>query len=151
MAQPGPAPSCHCRGWRGRGGGGGGRDRRRREVDGGQGLGRSELDRQEVPGSGRALGSKSREGWRAASAAYLWCPGGAAAARPCSSPRGRDPNPYSGHPTSPASADPPGETETEIAEAAALFGLSQSLLSVTTASREDRKTAPRRSAQIPES
>ena len=54
-------------------------------------------------------------------------------------PSGRDPNPYSGHPTSPASADPPGETETEIAEAAALFGLSQSLLSVTTAAREDRK------------
>ena len=60
-------------------------------------------------------------------------------ARPHSSPRGRDPNPYSDHPTSPASADPPGETETEIAEAAALFGLSQSLLSVTTAAREDRK------------
>ncbi|CAI9167735.1 unnamed protein product [Rangifer tarandus platyrhynchus] len=86
MAQPGPAPSCCCRGWRGRGGV---EDRRRREVDGGQGLGRSDPDRQEVPRSGRALGSKAREGWRAASAAYLWCPGGAAAARLCSSPVSR--------------------------------------------------------------
>ncbi|XP_043747137.1 uncharacterized protein LOC122686096 [Cervus elaphus] len=86
MAQPGPAPSCCCPGWRGRGVV---EDRRRGEVDGGQGLGRSDLDRQEVPRSGRALGSKAREGWRAASASYLWCPGGAAAARPCSSPVSR--------------------------------------------------------------